>query len=620
MKSLVVYLILLILLASAASATEIFDGTIKEETNTDIGGKVVYAKYYEASGKISLHVIDDDKYLLLGEAECESIGLWEYCYDGSTADEEEYTTQFGETLLKEFYNVDIHVNHQAPSISIDMSTESTGVSIDQRFNLKITLSNTGDLDASNVYFELPIPDGLEVTMSGMGIVGNKLTWSGTIRKGKSKELEASLEGKEYGKYTLTGKAEYDQAGNTAEEDADLELEVKFPYTLEAELSPKLVGKNEAAWYTVTITNDDESVLDLNKLEFIFPSALDIKSVPSGFSITQNTLSGDDQISAGQSKDYAVKIQSNRQGEYKIKTDAEIRVGQRTFTETIDETLGVAVSGIVPIINITPENPKSYDSIRIDIYLENRDENNATTKPKVTSDLFMPANIDEATYAADFSTMILTKTITAPQLDEAKEYYVKVSGGYMNERGIDFEYETKADFTIDPAQKLVKVTQESVVDGKTVEVTVFVENLKGSTLEDMDIFSLLPKGFKVAGDQSTRETFTAFEKKQVLNYTVTIPDEFNDDFFLIENTVNAEEDGKLQIQESNLRVDLRGVKQEVKSDEIQKENIDEAKNKTELNESVQGILDVSVEKENPGVIKRMWNWFRCIFGCKKRVET
>ncbi|MBU0461554.1 MAG: hypothetical protein KJ574_03125, partial [Nanoarchaeota archaeon] len=313
------FLIMMVLLSSVCLAVEVYSGTFREETNVDVGGKVLNARYYDATDKISLNIVDESKYILVNRGECVTSGQWEYCFDSATEEDEEIVKN-GQTLLNTYFVIGMTVNKQAPVIDISLVTASDEISVDTNFEVTITMTNSGDLDASNINFELKVPEGLQIVSSGMTLFGDKLLWTESISKGKSKEKKATFKAKDFGEYTLEAKAEYQAAGTSTTSEESLDVEAKLPYTINTSISLALAGQNEASTYTITITNDDaSSKLQINKFEIKIPSSIDVKSVPTGFSVMSGVLSGTAQIDAGQTKQFAVKIQSGKKGDYQLKT-------------------------------------------------------------------------------------------------------------------------------------------------------------------------------------------------------------------------------------------------------------------------------------------------------------
>jgi hypothetical protein len=320
------------------------------------------------------------------------------------------------------------------------------------------------------------------------------------------------------------------------------------------------------------------------------------------------LSGTGQITAGKSQDYILKIQSGKKGDYKIKTSLDIKIGNREFKEEMTHDFGVGVSGMVPVINISDLNPKTYDPISIVVSLYNRDKYNITTEPEIKSNLFTDVDVDRTSYDPGTTTKILDKTITAPKTTTSMTVYVEVSGEYRNERGIDISYSARKDFTVEPEEKVVKLTQTAEVTNDTARVKVSVENLKDTALSSVEVFDLMPKGFKVAGEQTKTVSLNQSEKKQVLDYLVLIPEDYSKDSFLIDHTVNIkDEEDEFFIQEISLRVDLTKKVQEGVSEEVIKnltgatseETVDENGTPTNFSD-----LEGATEKE-PGFFGKIW---------------
>ena len=609
-KKLIIPILFMILLSCSCLAVKVFEGTVEEEIEKDIGGKTISMRYYEANDKVSLNVIDDSKYLLIDAGSCETEGLWEYCIESVSLEDREIEKN-GQTLLEEYYEIDIIVNKQSPEIEIASAVSNEEPGIDERFDVTYTLTNTGDLDASDVAFELTIPDGVELVSVSATIAGNKVLWNTYLGRGDSKDLKIVLKGKDFGEYELKSKASYEAAGEMQDATDEFDVEIPFPYSVSTDMSLGLAAPGESTTYTLTISNANGSdTLLINSLEIEFPSSLDIKSAPTGFSIERNKLTGTDQLDSGNSKDYSVKLSTRKEGDYSITADLELRMGQMDFHEELTTEFGVGVGSLVPTIEISDESPKAYDSVTFEVYLYNRDSVNITTSPVITSDLFDMQIPGEFVIEADEKVKVFEKTITIPTVEEGDSSYITIDGNYDEDTGDEITYAKTATLTLQEEEKVVKVTQESEVDGDTVTINVYVENLKANTLESVDIFDMLPTGFKVEGDQFNTIELGAFAKEKIISYTTTIPTGYSEDSFLIEHTVNIEDsEGELLIQEIGLRVNLGERAQIELSEEVNAEVENETLNESGSEEAAE--TSESDEEEKPGFFGKVWGWLKSL---------
>ncbi|MFC1753548.1 hypothetical protein ACFL96_09185 [Thermoproteota archaeon] len=603
-KKIVLMILMIVLLSSICFAKEVFEGTIKEETEKDIGGRTIILRYYESNDKVSMNIVEEEKYVLVDKGSCETSGLFRYCFD-AVEDKEEEVNISGKTLLKTFFYMDMIVYKQAPDIAIDISLNKEEASIDERFDMNIKLTNSGDLDSSSANFEMTIPDNIEVVSTTASVHGSKILFSSLVQKGQTVERKVTMKAMDYGEFEFEGTVEYASAGTTETEEESAEIDVPFPYDVTTDLSLELAALNEESEYTLKINNTDVGeILNINSIEIEFPTGVTVKSVPFGFIDKGNRLEGSDQISPGDEKEYAFKFKSAKMGDYTITTTLDLRTGQKTFQETITNNFGVGMSGVIPRINISNEFPKSYDSITFKVYLYNRDTKNITTAPVVTSNLFDRAVVDETLYEPG-EVLVLEKTVTAPSTEESLSSYVEVNGEYTSSTGKDVDYSARTEFSIEAEEKVVKVTQDAVAEDFVAEVSVSIENLKASKLENVEIFDMLPKGFKVVGDQMKTVSLDAFEKQEVLAYTVGIPEDYSEDNFLIDHTVNVEDsEGEFFIQEISLRVDLEKVQQETASDVIH--------NVTEEPKKIKDVEEEEEEKE-PGAFGKIWNGIKGVVG-------
>ena len=599
-----VLLIFLIILATPVFGKEIYSGTVDEDTYFTTDGLNLSARYYESTDKISLHLAHKDQYILIDLLSCGDDGDISYCFDDVETEDREVNISGG-LFLKEVNRITLSVYKRMPEITLDMESEETDLQLNDRTEATITLENVGDKDATDVRFEMTLPDEIELQSTTMTRLGDKLIWTPRIKKGDMEKATLVFKTNQFSDISLDGVVKYSTGMGTETDEDSLDFTVRTPFNISVNLSDSLVEVNERVDLILKITNTDTSEsLTINDLKVSFPRDIDIKGIPAGFTVQKNVVTKSLSVSPGRTEELSFRFQSKKKGDYAIKSEGEFIIRGNTFKESSTSQVGIGTSGLFPLINLSSDAVKGYDTINGKIWILNRGDDNITTGIKVKSDTFPEEDIEERKYLPGEKKLVYDRTITAPSSEVERQGYLGAEGSYTDERGRAFSFDQEAGFTILPEEKLFKVTQEAQADATGVDVKVFLENLKDNSFSSVEIFDLLPKGFQVEGSQTSVTSLNRAERKKVLEYRVIPPASFNDTSFIIDHTINVEEGDSTLVQEQSLRVDI---------DKAVREAPEESTQANETNETQPLSFKEKQElKKEQGFFGRVWANIKGIF--------
>ncbi len=609
----IMQIIFLVLLSQTVCAGVVYEEEVKDNIPFYIDGVKHIPRYYPSAEKLSLGV--GEERLLIQKGDCETLEGVQYCVDDATAGIEEET---GDPMS----TVKLRVVEFGPEIKISRSISDETPLVDSEVTIVATITNQGTERATSITYTDKYPT--EVKMNGAPInrAFNQAEWTGSLDPGNSEQLTYTLKFTDFIEHTSVAKVKYLHKGKvTTVESGEEKFTVQKPYSFNTSLSSESVAKGEEIKYYVTVENDAAEVFE-TKITIDLPTDIlvtrrdaQVKGV--------DPLTIENEIAPGASETYEFSFKSNKKGEYTLKTDLDLSSTSYKFKDSVENEVAIGVSAIVAQVNISPSEVMAGGEYMAEVKIYNRGKETITVDAvDFESDIADKRGWRAVVVEPGKNFYALNKILYAPITYETEEHYYRISGSYRSTTGT-FEFDEKNTFTILPFEKVVELTAdhflENESDGhKYVNVTLRIENIKEYKLTEINVIDSLPKGAKLVAGQRDYEAeeLKSGEEVTAYSYVVRLPKDFTGDSFEVVHTFNAmDPDGEKVIFEMPVDIDMGKTEPDAEFIEETPEIEEQAEN-----ESEELIEEEKEEIENPGVFKRMWNWFKGLFGGDDDAES
>ena len=584
-------------MVNIAYASTVFNDWVEDGETFKAADHSFYVKYIESSQKLNFKMDDTGGMMLIGE--CETRESIKYCFEDVNLPQ-----------------VRVKIESLEPDISIQRSFSTTTPSLNEQIQVTVILVNNGDKGATNVKYTDSYPSGLRVFSAT-----NAGEWTGILSAGEEEKFTYSIKAEKILSYNSVASLSYQFDGKEKTKKSDaITINVQKPFIIDQKISTEAAEKEEIIDYNITITNKDESTeLTVETLDIEIPSQITLVKVTDGLKKEDNKLIFSGTIGKKESKTFLIKLKSSKVGKFTIKYRAEVKLSDKSFEEESEKSFSVGLSDIIPSLKI-PESVESNMPYNISITVKNYGKDEIkNVKIKVQSDLF--TNIEETKDITAGSTYeVFKKTLTAPYMEEDKEYSIKVSGSYLSSAGKTYQFEESAKMKVTAAPKILQIirelNKEEFKPGDEIKITVKVKNQKSTAIEQIDVSDVFPKEIRssLLGDVTGFiEKLDANEEEKAYSYSVVVPEDYKDDKIEFKTTVNARINGELKILKriDNLNILKEGEQPE--EDEGEETEIEEGNSET--GEKTAEIKEENVEKtetSKENFFNKLLNWFTGLF--------
>ncbi|HII71763.1 TPA: DUF11 domain-containing protein [Candidatus Woesearchaeota archaeon] len=609
-------IIVLILIAATCQAAVVYDDTVADNTPFFINSIKHISKYYPAAEKASIAA--GDNRVLVAKGSCETIGDMQYCVDDATTG---YDDETGSSVS----SIKLRVMEFGPEVQISRSISEDEPLLNEDVTVTVTLNNIGTERATGITYEDKYPTEVKMQGSTVNRAINAAEWSGSLDPGKSHTFSYTLKFEDFLKYKSKAKASYPYKSKLKiVYSKEVEFNVARTYEINTTISGRSFTNDDTIVYTVSVKNNGEETLRVNPLMINLPDGFTVTKRDVGIEGTGKQLTWKGELSQGNSESFEIKFKTTKKGEFQIKTDFALTSGKFQFTDTTEEKFRVGISEIEAIVKAEPAEVKAGGEVMVEVGVQNIGESTI--------------NVDAIDFVSDMDTRrgwrneqlnpgkkfyALNKIIYAPIIYEEKTYSWTISGHYTSAGGKKFEFSGTATLNVLPFEKVVDFDEKYFVvnesgEYKYLNVTVMVTNVKDYTMKELNIIDGLPKGFKmVAGSRDYEGDKLNPGASAEYSYVFRMPKETTK--FEIKHTFNAvgNSDEKL-IFEMPKEIDMVGDKAEMEEMKAEAQAEEKTAEESAQETETAGPETVTEEKK-PGIFRRMWNWFKGLFGGKDKEE-
>jgi len=600
------YVIMFLILLQVAYAGEIFNGDVKDNVPVKINDDItVVARYYPSANKTSLLAGTERGLIYTGD--CTAIAGLKYCIDSV---EVGYNEESGGPAS----TIKLRVLEAGPTLEITRSTSTTTPTVNEEVEVTITILNSGNERAVNANYNEGFPDSVKVSSASYSFTNNGIVWTGSIDPGKSQTINYKLKFQDAITYETTGEASYIWNNKINKITNSKTFKVQKPYEVTDSLSSKSVDIADEVMYNVSINNTDPKLeITVTNLKIKIPSGAVIVSRDVALKDSDGGVVFTGKISGGKSQKLSITFKSAKTGTFDLTTDISVSAGGKTFTDKLTYKIGIGVSAIVPAITFTPETVKGGAELEVEAKITNNGDSTVSgISIDMASNIVDPRGWRDLSLATGKNHYAFNKIISAPLVEEEKKFHITLTGSYNTASGKKKPFELTKEVTVLPQERIIELTPDIIVDGKTVNVTLKIKNVAPYKLTYVSIIDMPQKEIKTTAGERTKdlEALAVGEETTVYSYLLKVPDTYTKDSFLITHTFNAlDKDEKKVFYEKKTNVSL--AKTSVPEAETEQANVTEQENKTPTPAANQTETPTQTE-EKPGFFGRIWGWIKGLF--------
>lgn len=626
-------IILIIVLTQAASAKIIFDDWVTEATSFNISGEPYIVGYYPQVSKVSIRT--PNLTVLVGLGDCEVQEGKKYCFDELDNDTiVEYVSSGAYQEAVERNKIKIIISELAPVIKTTLTLNDTSISPGDEAHVVVELKNIGDKVSGHIEMRVPIPYTVRSKGFYKDRYSNDIFWEGKLLPDEEKNIKFTVVAKELGELNLTAKLKHIpvEGENQTILSNTKTLKIIPPFEFYTELNSDVALSNESIGYTLFIENKHQSEdMTVREIKIKIPEELEF-DVPNKLRKKETVINLDDDtliIHAGETRKFFFNLTTEKVGEYDIEAFGRLSMGNDNEEFTVKDRIAYGNSKVVTKVDISPEIISSFQKIKVNVSVINKDSVARVVDVNIKSNLIGNMLIENVNLTQGQTKLIFEQELTAPSTSNIISRYVKATSKFKD-KGTNLEFTRETKVIINPRSKVVAMDTNYKVRGEETDLLVTVKNMQDSPVKNVEVVDTIPDGlFIIAGNRVSKTVdLSPGETRVMLNYTFKTKPEYKSKVVHIPRTLTAESiDGEPFILDESSTIQLatsdnltdKETNPSVTDEANLTENIISNNNKnnnTNNSEAQVGTLDEveKVEKDNffIGIFEGIREFFKSFF--------
>ncbi|MBW2991283.1 hypothetical protein KY348_06295 [Candidatus Woesearchaeota archaeon] len=479
--------------------------------------------------------VNDDSYVI-NEGDCKLTPTRQYCIDEIFRDlagaDEDDPIKFEEGVV--YAGIYIKIDTRGPEISVSRDFSATKPELNEEVSVDVTVKNEGTENAGSFIYEESFPEEVIVTSSSFG---TQRTYRSVIYETKSiaiddeKTFSYRFKVTDYIKFTSSPEASYMYEGTqNSVKISDKKVEVTKPYDFKVTLSPKSVETTDQTALSIKIENEVSDNIEVEELKITIPPFVSLQTRLGELEKKNENYYWSGSIEPEKYKMLNLLLKPLKSGVYEIPATLNVTDSDgKEFSDSEKVTLTSKIIDLEPILSVRDSSVSEGADFRVAFSVKNPNKRVGfkNINASVVSEIFPDMKVELEELLPDKTqTLIVDDALTAPFLDEKKNYNIEALGSYDTTTNERFEFSEKETLTVTPVSQAISIIQSTdkkeADAGGNITVTVKIKNNNEEAIQ-VNVYDKYPGDVNLIGGKTSGTVF--FEDagtEQAYTYKLQIP--------------------------------------------------------------------------------------------------
>jgi uncharacterized repeat protein (TIGR01451 family) len=511
----IIYITLIILSLSIVHAQELSYEGFLYHNKLFTYDNIAYTSLVSSNGQ-KLNLLSENN-MLIDLGSCKKEIFKKFCFNSSVYDEDISN-----------YKAYIYIYNLKPEIDITRSIDDNILEFGQTATFTVTLTNNGVVYAHNVEYFDDFPSNLEITKVKPGDnINNSVYWIGDIDIDETIELEYDVISHgtldQYFKSTVKY---FDGNNDIVEYSNQIRIYSDPVFVVTLDVDKEEYQINEDIIFTLTVTNSGDEDIDINKLNLIIPSNVQVEKSSRSFDEINGNYKLETEINVNDTKTYEFTLSGIDNGLTSIQLSGSYKYKKENY-DIENDKVGFLLTNEGIDIETSLESSTSINSNELLlIYVRIKNNNEFSTiknlKLQTLTDIAHFENRTLGSISINESAFILNTEIKAPNVDGEKSYPLKFNLTYETQDGKKFSEKIEKTIIVKPIKTLIispTISKSSMYEFETTEIKIDLNNPGTDDLKAIEYNTKIPDIFKIQGATSAITNVNSTKSQNILTFNL-----------------------------------------------------------------------------------------------------